>query len=207
VIPASVHESTSGLHDGTLFVVPIKGLSTAKTRLAEALSADLRTRLVTWLILRTVGSLGGRGFAVIADDPDLAALLDKVCFPYVVQRGGGLNEACSVALQKARSYGARFMAVVPVDLKAPERACRLRIGHGVTIVPDLRYRGTNLIVIPTGLDWAFRFGPDSLLLHASEALSVGAGLELVSDPLLQTDLDTGEDLRAWSDVLPEDLRG
>jgi 2-phospho-L-lactate guanylyltransferase (CobY/MobA/RfbA family) len=70
-------------------------------------------------------------------------------------------------------------------------------GVVVTIVPDRRDDGTNVIAVPTTLDgFTFAYGVGSFARHVAEARRCGATARIARLPDLQWDVDTPDDLAA-----------
>jgi 2-phospho-L-lactate guanylyltransferase len=64
------------------------------------------------------------------------------------------------------------------------------------IVPDRHGDGTNALVVPTGGEFDFRYGPGSSDAHRHEATRLGLTWRLVQRADVALDLDTIDDLRA-----------
>jgi len=65
---------------------------------------------------------------------------------------------------------------------------------GVTIVTDHHGTGTNVLTLPTGLDFHFSYGADSASAHHREAERLGCRVALVTDSPWRFDVDEPEDL-------------
>jgi 2-phospho-L-lactate guanylyltransferase len=68
---------------------------------------------------------------------------------------------------------------------------------GVTVVPDRRRDGTNVICVParaTGAVFEFAYGPGSFERHCAEARRLDLALRVVTEPLLAWDVDVPADL-------------
>ena len=65
---------------------------------------------------------------------------------------------------------------------------------GITIVPDERDDGTNVIAVPAGTGFSFHYGPSSFRRHTEEAWRHGLGVVVARDALLGFDVDTPADL-------------
>jgi 2-phospho-L-lactate guanylyltransferase (CobY/MobA/RfbA family) len=98
-----------------------------------------------------------------------------------------------------RAYGAlqsRFerLVIVHGDLRTPAGLGSFDPGPGVTIVTDHHGRGTNVMALPTGLDFHFAYGANSAELHRREAERVGARVTVVTDSPWRFDVDEPDDL-------------
>jgi 2-phospho-L-lactate guanylyltransferase len=65
---------------------------------------------------------------------------------------------------------------------------------GVTIVPDRRLDGTNVLAVPTDIGFRFAYGAGSFAAHRAEALRLGQQLRIVNDSRLGWDVDLPDDL-------------
>ena len=70
---------------------------------------------------------------------------------------------------------------------------------GVTVVPDRRRDGTNVICIPTDCEFRFAYGPGSFTRHRDEAARIGLALRVLTDDALAWDIDTPDDLMAFDE--------
>jgi len=67
---------------------------------------------------------------------------------------------------------------------------------GVTLVPDRRGDGTNVIRVPVGCGFRFSYGPGSFERHTGECVRLGVPVRIVHAPALAHDVDWPADL-AW----------
>jgi 2-phospho-L-lactate/phosphoenolpyruvate guanylyltransferase len=67
----------------------------------------------------------------------------------------------------------------------------------VTLVPDHRDNGTNVICVPAGAGFTFSYGPGSFARHGAEAHRLGLPLRVVREPSLSHDVDLPADLAAF----------
>lgn len=105
----------------------------------------------------------------------------------------GLNDAVQRAYaQLSDDYDRLIM--VHGDLRIPFGLGTFDPGPGVTIVTDHLERGTNILVVPTGLDFRFSYGPNSKSLHQREAERLSLECRVVSDSPWRYDIDEPEDL-------------
>jgi 2-phospho-L-lactate guanylyltransferase len=66
----------------------------------------------------------------------------------------------------------------------------------VTLVPDRRDNGTNVIAVPTDCEFVFSYGPGSFSRHVAEARRLGVALRIVRTGPLSWDVDVPTDLGA-----------
>ncbi len=106
----------------------------------------------------------------------------------------GLNEAVQLAYERLAE---RFERVVIAhgDLRHPDGLGGYRPESGVTVFSDHHGTGTNVLALPTGLDFHFQYGPDSAALHVREAERLRLPWRLVADSPWRFDVDEPADLR------------
>jgi 2-phospho-L-lactate guanylyltransferase len=80
------------------------------------------------------------------------------------------------------------------DLRSPEGLGSFNPVEGITIVTDHHGRGTNVLALPTGLDFHFAYGSDSAQLHVLEAQRLGIDVTLIKDSPWRFDVDEPSDL-------------
>ncbi len=191
----------------TWAVVPIRGLSTAKTRLGPDLDPAARRQLVEVMLRRTLvatrAAAAIAGTIVVTKDPEVAGLAQSHRAIGLVEHAPDLNAAIVAGRSLAIARGATAVHVLPADLPAVSpaaidelviRAAARESAHGlVALVTDRHGRGTNALLVspPAIVDPAF--GEDSREAHRAAAGSVGAAwLELGGR--LALDVDTPADL-------------
>lgn len=196
----------------TWAVVPLRGLETAKTRLAAALDAEERLDLVVEMATRTLEAARDAeritGTVLVTADPAAAALARSLGARALVQRLPGLNAALREGRAEAVRAGAGAVLVLPIDLPAVGAAtldallARIEASGTledatpvVAVVPDRHGLGTNVLFTapPAAIDPAF--GEGSFLAHRDAAAAVGARFVEIGGPLT-LDLDTSDDLLA-----------
>jgi 2-phospho-L-lactate guanylyltransferase len=65
---------------------------------------------------------------------------------------------------------------------------------GITLVPDRREDGTNVIGIPASVDFSFSYGPGSFARHLAHSRALGPPVQVVHSSSLAWDVDLPEDL-------------
>jgi 2-phospho-L-lactate/phosphoenolpyruvate guanylyltransferase len=198
----------------TAAILPIKGLTDAKTRLAGALGSGSRQALAQAMFvdvlaaLRRVPELDAI-VVVTSDERALGAA--RVGGVVAVDDAGavGHSAAALVGIAHARAEGAERVLLVPGDtpLLDPAEVSRLlratADGPGVAVVPDRAGTGTNALVLapPDAIEPSF--GPGSRDRHVAAARAAGTRCRVVSVPTLLHDVDTAEDLADLAAVLSE----
>lgn len=190
-------------------LVPVKAPHLGKSRLAAVLSDAERRALNGRLAVQAIDCCadycGAARTLVITSSFEVARLAAQKGVPAL---GEGdppeLNAGLSRAAARAIEAGAEGILVVPTDLPllTAERlagaAAALPEAPGCVLVPDLRGQGTNLLALAPARTDLFRFGPDSLRLHASTARAAGYRVHMHECEALGLDLDLPEDLEAWA---------
>jgi 2-phospho-L-lactate guanylyltransferase len=65
---------------------------------------------------------------------------------------------------------------------------------GVTLVPDRRDDGTNVVRLPAALPFRFGYGPGSFRAHRAEATRLGIPVRVLRHPGLAYDVDWPADV-------------
>jgi 2-phospho-L-lactate/phosphoenolpyruvate guanylyltransferase len=90
--------------------------------------------------------------------------------------------------------GALMIVVAAGDLPlATDLAWAARF-QGVTLVPDRRRDGTNVITVPADSGFRFAYGPGSFARHLEEAHRLDLDVRVVHSSPLSWDVDLPEDL-------------
>ena len=113
--------------------------------------------------------------AVVCDDPEVAhwARARAMVLP---EPGRGLNGAVEAGVERLGHAGASEVLVVHADLPFAHEVAQLAGFGGVTLVPDRRDDGTNVVCVPTGAGFRFHYGPGSFDRHRAEAQRLGLRL-------------------------------
>jgi 2-phospho-L-lactate guanylyltransferase len=98
--------------------------------------------------------------------------------------------------------------VAHADLPRPANIAVVAREGCITLVPDRRRDGTNVMAFPVTAPLRASYGGGSFNRHLAQALARSVGVEVRSDPDLSLDLDTPDDLThpLIREVLPEWLR-
>jgi 2-phospho-L-lactate guanylyltransferase len=175
-------------------LIPVKAFREAKVRLAPALSPQMRHDLARRLATHVVGSAGHLPVAVVCDDEEVSEWACQVGASVIWAPGLGLNGAVQEGVAVLASRGMSRVVVAAGDLPhATDLAWAARFG-GVTIVPDRRHDGTNVIAIPAGSGFRFAYGPRSFTRHLDEARRLDLAVRIVHSSPLAWDVDLPEDL-------------
>jgi len=191
-------------------LIPIKAFSEAKERLAPTLDPTLRGRIARWTAERVIEAAGELPVHVTCDDDEVARWAREHGANVLLQPGKGLNNAVNDAVVSLTELGCRHVVIVHADLPRPRPLAGLIRADTITLVPDRRNDGTNVICLPAGCGLKVAYGAGSFRRHLGIALALPGAppVEVVRDPFLALDLDTPADLQhpLVKEVLPSWLR-
>ena len=174
------------------FVVPLKDFDLAKEQLRAGGATDV-TGLARSLAVNVLAHCAPRHVIVLSESAEITRFAHEQGVEVRESRAASLNEAVQEAYGALESRYERLL-IVHGDLRSPEGLGSFTPGPGITIVTDHHGRGTNLLVLPTGLDYHFAYGADSALKHRREAERLGVRVTLVTDSPWGFDIDEPEDL-------------
>ena len=183
-------------------LVPVKAFHLAKARLAGILGAEERaalSRRMATLVLRAARPLP---VAVVCDDEAVAAWATDHDATVLWRPGRGLNPAVQEAVAALGDAGYARVVVAHADLPLATTLSWAAGFNGVTIVPDRRDDGTNVLCVPTASGFEFAYGAGSFRRHALEARRHRLPVRVVRDRALGWDVDVAEDLAALTALEP-----
>jgi 2-phospho-L-lactate/phosphoenolpyruvate guanylyltransferase len=175
-------------------LVPVKAFTNAKARLAEVLGDAERERLARWTSARVLAAAGELPTYVACDDEQVAAWASEHGASILWHPGVGLNAAVNNSVAELRDAGVTDVVVAHGDLPRAHSLARLTEPSTVTLVPDRRGDGTNIVALPTDMPFHFAYGPGSFQRHLGSAIAAGLSVRVRRDPLLALDIDTPSDL-------------
>jgi 2-phospho-L-lactate guanylyltransferase len=175
-------------------LVPVKAFSDAKVRLAGALPPAERAVLARTMAERVVAAAGPLPVAVVCNDRDVATWARELGALVIWEPGQGLNRAVEDGVRHLAGLGVEHVIVAHADLPLATDLAWIGRYPGVTLVPDRREDGTNVIGLPTGTEFVFSYGPGSFARHVSEARRLQVPWRVVRAPLLAWDVDLPDDL-------------
>ena len=175
-------------------LIPVKAFAEAKHRLAPALGATERAALARDMATHVVQSAAPLPVAVVCDDAGVRDWADSVGAEVVWRPGTGLNGAVRSGVDHLREAGFDRVIVAHGDLPRAGSLSPLGDWPGITLVPDRRNDGTNVIALPSDCPFEFSYGRGSFARHLAEAQRLGNGLRILRDPAFGLDIDTPADL-------------
>lgn len=177
-------------------LVPVKAFHLAKVRLAPALSPEERQALARVMATQVVRSAGALPVAVVCDDTTVAGWATSLGARVVWAPGRGLNGAVQAGVRQLFDLGVGEVVVTAGDLPLATELASIAGFAGITLVPDRREDGTNVIGLPAGTPFTFSYGPASFSRHLEHARTLGCPVRVVRSSSLAWDVDVPEDLAA-----------
>jgi 2-phospho-L-lactate/phosphoenolpyruvate guanylyltransferase len=181
-------------------LVPVKAFADAKRRLGDVLSDADRQALVRRMAERVVAAGAPLPVAVVCDDTEVADWARRQGALVVWEPGRGLNGAVQEGVERLADIGVERVVVAHGDL--PRAAGLADVADvdgpdGITLIPDRRGDGTNVIAIPARCGFRFSYGPGSFQRHRAEGDRLGLPVRVLRSPDLALDVDWPADLR-WA---------
>ena len=136
--------------------------------------------------------------AVVCDDERVAQWASEVGASVLWEPGQGLNGAVRAGVDRLARTGTRWVTVAHGDLPRAHGLGLLAPFDGVTLVPDRRDDGTNVLRVPAGADFRFAYGPGSFRAHRAEATRLGLPVRVLRHPDLAYDVDWPADVEELS---------
>jgi 2-phospho-L-lactate guanylyltransferase len=173
-------------------VVPLKQFDLAKDRLRRDAELDV-TALAEELARGVIFKSRPHHVIVLSEHPDVSRFAISTGAEVWESEATNLNEAVQGAY---RGLADRFerLIIVHGDLRRPEGLGDFVPEPGITVVTDHLGQGSNVLVIPTGLDFHFAYGPQSRFRHVDEAKNLGVEYRVVTDSPWRFDVDEASDL-------------
>jgi 2-phospho-L-lactate guanylyltransferase len=175
-------------------LIPIKAFHQAKRRLESALSDADRVDLVRAMAAHVVAAGSPLPVAVVCDDQEVAQWASEMGATVMWEPGQGLNGAVRAGVERLARSGARWVTVAHGDLPRAQGLGLLAPFEGVTLVPDRRDDGTNVLRLPARSDFHFSYGPGSFRAHRAEAVRLGLPVRVLRHPDLAYDVDWPADV-------------
>ena len=175
-------------------LVPVKAFRQAKGRLRPALRAAERAELARAMASHVVRACVPLHVAVVCDDEEVADWAADLGATVMWTPGEGLNGAVRAGVERLAAEGAQWVTVAHGDLPCAKGLGILPSFEGVTLVPDRRDDGTNVLRLPAACDFRFAYGSGSFRAHRAEAMRHGLAVRVLRDPGLAYDVDWPADV-------------
>jgi len=196
----------SGRRTQTYAIVPVKASSTAKSRLARALSSGNRRTLALAMLSDVLEALhktrGLQRIVVVTRDIDAARLATRKRALVISEgRAHGLNSAIRAGLRFAEREGADQALIIPADIplaKSSDFQAILKKGHkgDIIIVPSHDLRGTNALLLHPPRVMPVSYGIDSFRRHSRLAQERNLTIRVLKLQSVGLDADTPLDIIA-----------
>lgn len=175
-------------------LVPVKAFHQAKLRLAGALSPAERRALAQTLAERVLAAASGLPVFVACDDQAVAKWAVTRGAEVLWTPGLGLSGAVRSGVTSLAERGVDLAVVSHSDLPLVTTFEGIGAEDEITLVPDRRLDGTNVVCVPTRADFNFAYGLGSFRRHLAEADRSGVTTRVLYDWNLANDLDVPDDL-------------
>jgi 2-phospho-L-lactate/phosphoenolpyruvate guanylyltransferase len=182
-------------------LVPLKSFAQAKARLSPSLDKDARVLLIKRLATRVLLAAGALPAFIVCDDGGVADWSIGQGASALYAPGLGLNGAVTAGVELLGRMGFGLIVVAHADLPFVDALDRFGADDEVTIAPDRRDDGTNVIALPSAASFHFFYGPGSFNRHRLEADRLGLRSTVVRDPRFATDVDLPADLAEFGESL------
>jgi 2-phospho-L-lactate guanylyltransferase len=134
---------------------------------------------------------------VVCDDDEVADWAVAHGAAVLREPHRGLNQAVDIAATRLTAAGFERVVVVHGDLPIPQSlgaVVAMTDPQAVTLVPDRRLDGTNVLAFPLASGMRAAYGAGSFRRHLSAAMTLGVQVSVVRDAHLAIDLDEPADL-------------
>ncbi len=185
-------------------LVPVKRFTAAKGRLRGVVPDDQRARLARWMAELVLDACDGFERFVACDDPAVREWAEAHGATVVWGPELGLNRAVDDGVAEIARRGFDHVIVSHADLPLPAALPHVARPGTITLVPDRRLDGTNVMSFPVAERIAASYGGGSFRRHLADAERSAVSVEIRRDHFLSIDLDTVDDLHhpLVEEVLP-----
>jgi 2-phospho-L-lactate/phosphoenolpyruvate guanylyltransferase len=175
-------------------VVPVKAFRAAKLRLSPVLDPLSRATLAREMAGMVLAAAAPLPVVVVCDDDEVRTWARQHGATAVWCPGRGLNGAVADGVAWLAAQRTAVAVVAHADLPLATELAWVADFAGVSVVPDRRRDGTNVIAVPTDAGFRFSYGRGSFRRHQAEAGRLGLACRVVDDPALAWDVDLPSDL-------------
>lgn len=193
-------------------LIPVKGFTGAKQRLASLLSAAEREVLAEAMLRDVLGQVvlarGIEAVFVVTADTRVAQLASSLGARVVREHEErGETEAVALALAEMKECGVQAALVVPGDIPLlrsddiefvlEQVSSEISVSPLALVVPSHDRMGTNALLLFPPDVIQLRFGYDSFSYHLSEVAAKGLSSRVLENERIALDIDTPEDLERF----------
>lgn len=172
-------------------LVPLKALTSAKSRLADIMPPEQRRDLVLHMATHVVDVLRQTvdEIVMLTTEP-VSAFAD---LPRLADTAAELNDNLMAAVRSLTHARGDVLLVIFPDLPllgaADVQALVAAAAGGIALAPDHNRTGTNALALRDPLRFRFQFGANSRALHEAEAARHGLSVLLLERDGLAYDVD------------------
>lgn len=171
----------------------MKAFGAAKRRLAGWLTDTQRRDLARWMAARVLSAAAPSPTFVACDDEEVAEWAEQRGASIVWGPGLGLNGAIDHGVDMIAGKGFEMVLIAHGDLPLADQLTAVSRPGAITIVPDSRGDGTNVLARPTRLAFPAQYGASSFQRHLALAIASGLPVTVRRDRRLAHDVDTVAD--------------
>jgi len=175
-------------------LIPVKRFDAAKGRLAGVVDGPSRARLAQCMATGVIRSCHPLDVFVACDSDDVADWAAEHGAAVIWGPGLGLNGAIDDGVAAIADAGYDQVIISHADLPHPTTLPTVARAGTVTLVPDRRRDGTNVLSFPLTDAIVAAYGPGSFNRHFEAAQALGIAVEVRTDHDLSLDVDTPGDL-------------
>jgi 2-phospho-L-lactate guanylyltransferase len=188
----------------TALLIPVKTLSNAKQRLAEALDQAQRSQLAEAMLRDVMNAAAGvterLDVFLVTGDSRAQAMVLEFGFGFIEDtRNESETAAIEMGTEWCERRGYHTTVVVPGDIPLITSAELHHVldaapAEGAVFVPAYDRRGSNCILRRPASIIPLRFGNDSFLPHCEEMKKTGKPLIILEMPGIGLDIDNPREL-------------
>lgn len=173
-------------------VIPLKAFDVAKDRLRRGGVSNV-SGLARDLALGVIQGCVPRHVIVLSESAGVTQFALEHGAEVLESHATGLNDSVQRAYL---TLGERYerLIIAHGDLRFPAGLGTFSPPAGVTVVTDHLGRGTNVLVVPTRLDFEFFYGEDSAQRHCREAERLGVSCQFIAESPWRFDVDEPGDV-------------
>ncbi len=201
----------------TAAILPIKRFASAKSRLGESVTNELRDQLARAMVTDVLDALAQcsaiETTIVVSNEPSLPETA-RTHGTLLIKDSAeqGQSAAVSLGVQRALADGFERVLCIPgdcpsldptelYDLLGEERDSDAPSSSSLVIIPDRHGSGTNGLLLSPPDAITPSFGPGSCERHRTLAAEAGVSCRVEQPSSLLLDVDTGADLAALRERL------
>ena len=175
-------------------LIPIKDFESAKVRLSTVLDSNARADLAKELATLVVSACLKTPVFIACEDDAVESWARDLGADILRNPSEGLNEAVDFGFRSLSERGFESVLITHGDLVYPSGILSLFEMEEIVIVPDNELDGTNVLILPTNIDFEFSYGPGSYKRHLKSATMLKAEVLVISDSPFSFDIDDPDDL-------------